>query len=100
MYMQVGDFCVGRGSPRVPLTQISCNTVFSRSQNVRKAGTLCSLKTAIYHSQIFADTLYFLFFLGLTQQQPPPQQNRNVQQVSNGRAQQQPIQERQNQVQT
>jgi len=35
---------------------------------------------------------------GLTQQQPPPQQNRNVQQVSNGRAQQQPIQERQNQA--
>ena len=44
--------------------------------------------------------LYYLFFLGLTQHQPPPQQNRNVQQVSNGRAQQQPIQERQNQVQT
>ena len=41
-----------------------------------------------------------IFFLGLTQQQPPPQQNRNVQQFSNGRAQQQPIQERQNQVQT
>ena len=41
-----------------------------------------------------------IFFLGLTQQQPQPQQNRNVQQVSNGRAQQQPIQERQNQVQT
>ena len=40
-----------------------------------------------------------LFFLGLTQQQPPPQQNRNVQQFSNGRAQQQTIQERQIQVQ-
>jgi hypothetical protein len=25
----------------VPLTRVSCNTVFSKSQNVRKAGTLC-----------------------------------------------------------
>ena len=35
MYLQVGDFCVAG-----PLTRISCNTVFSKSQNARKAGTL------------------------------------------------------------
>ena len=29
----------------VPLTWISCNTVFSKSQNARKAGTLCKLLT-------------------------------------------------------
>ena len=28
----------------VPLTRVSCNTVFSKSQKTRKAGTLCSLE--------------------------------------------------------
>ena len=41
MYVQVGDFCISRGLTIVPLTRISCNTVFSKSQNARKAGTLC-----------------------------------------------------------
>ena len=27
----------------VPLTRVSCNTVFSKSQKTRKAGTLCTL---------------------------------------------------------
>ena len=36
--MLVGD------QSTVPLTRISCNTVFSKSQNARKAGTLCSVK--------------------------------------------------------
>ena len=40
MYLQGGDFCVTRGPPTVPLTRISCNTFFSKSQNVRKAGIL------------------------------------------------------------
>ena len=31
----VGDYST------VPLTRISCNTVFSKSQNARKVGTLC-----------------------------------------------------------
>ena len=53
-----------------------------------------------FGSLIFIFSKIEIFFLGPTQQQPQPQQNRNVQQVSNGRAQQQPIQERQNQVQT
>ena len=35
--MQVGDFRGIRGLPAVPLTRISCNTVFSKSQNTRKA---------------------------------------------------------------
>ena len=39
-YVQVGDFCISRGSPTIPLTKISCITVFSRYQNLRK-GTLC-----------------------------------------------------------
>ena len=41
MYMQVGDFDVSRGLITGPLTRISCNTVFSKSQNACKAGTLC-----------------------------------------------------------
>ena len=36
-----GDFCVSRGPLTVSLTQISCNTFFSKSRNVGKAGTLC-----------------------------------------------------------
>ena len=43
MYVQVGDFRVSRGPPTVPLMQISCDTVFFKSQNPRKAGTLCML---------------------------------------------------------
>ena len=35
------DFCVSRGPPTVPLTRILCNAVFFKSQNLRKAGTLC-----------------------------------------------------------
>ena len=42
MYVQMGDFCVSRGSTTVLLTQISCNTVFSKSQNAGKARTLCT----------------------------------------------------------
>ena len=50
MYEQVGDFHVSRGFTQgstegrfttVPLTQISCNTFFSKYENARKAGTLC-----------------------------------------------------------
>ena len=41
MYVQVGDFHVSRGSPTVQLTQILHNAVFFKSQNPRKAGTLC-----------------------------------------------------------
>ena len=38
MYVQVGYFRVSREPLTVPLTQISCNTFFSKSQNVRKVG--------------------------------------------------------------
>ena len=41
MYAQVGDFPISRGPPSVPLTQISCKTLLSKSQNASKAGTLC-----------------------------------------------------------
>ena len=44
MYTQVGDFCVSRGPPTVPLTWISRNAVFLKSQNPRNAGTLCKKK--------------------------------------------------------
>ena len=43
--MQVGDFCVIRGPATVQLTQISCNMVFSKSQNARQVGPLCIEKT-------------------------------------------------------
>ena len=39
MYAQVGDFPISRGSPTVPL--ILRNVVFFKSQNPRKAGSLC-----------------------------------------------------------
>jgi hypothetical protein len=42
MYVQVGDFRVSRGPSTVPQTQISRNAVFFKSQNLRKAGTLCT----------------------------------------------------------
>ena len=42
MYSQVGDFCVCRGTLSIPLTWISNNTVFFKSQNPHKAGTLCT----------------------------------------------------------
>ena len=36
-YVQVGDFCISRGPPTVPLTRISCNTVFeSPKMSVRQ----------------------------------------------------------------
>ena len=41
MYVQVGDFHISRELSTIPIAQISCNTVFSKSQNARKAGTLC-----------------------------------------------------------
>ena len=41
MYVQVGDLALVGDHSTVPLTRISCNKVFSKSQNVRKAGTLC-----------------------------------------------------------
>ena len=41
-YVTVGDFRMGWGPPTVPPKRISCNTVYSESQNARKAGTLCS----------------------------------------------------------
>ena len=43
MYAQVGDFRVSRGPPIVPLTLISRNAVFFKSQNPRKVGTLSLL---------------------------------------------------------
>ena len=39
-----GDFGVSRGLTTVPLTQISCDTVFSKSQNACKVGTFCTHK--------------------------------------------------------
>ena len=67
MYVQVGDFCVSRGPTTVPLTWISCNTVFSKSQNARKAGTLCisgkSLRPGSNLNQTTYDALLHSFML-------------------------------------
>ena len=38
----MGELALVGDHSTVPLTQISCNTVFSKSQNARKAGTLCN----------------------------------------------------------
>ena len=42
MYVKVEG--VNRGLTTVPLTQISCSTVFSKFHYARKVGTLCILK--------------------------------------------------------
>ena len=41
MYVQVGILALVGDHSTVPLTRISCNTFFSKSQNVRKAENLC-----------------------------------------------------------
>ena len=52
----------------VPLTRISCNTVFSKSQNAHKAGTLCNYsfgsssqnaKNLMYHKITFLMLTHF-----------------------------------------
>ena len=57
MYVQVGNLALVGDQSTVPLTQISCNPVFFKSQNPCKAGTLCNRKRRkphvfqkIYHS--------------------------------------------------
>ena len=40
----VGELALVGDHSAVPLTQISCNTVFFKSQNARKTGTLCMPK--------------------------------------------------------
>ena len=45
MYVPVGDYRICRGPSTVLLMQILRNTVFFKSQNPRKAGTLCILFT-------------------------------------------------------
>ena len=37
----MGELALVGDHSTVPLTRISCNTVFSKSQKTRKAGTLC-----------------------------------------------------------
>ena len=41
MYVQVQILALVGDHSTVPLKQISCNMIFSKSQNERKAGTLC-----------------------------------------------------------
>ena len=38
----MGELALVGDHSTVPLTRVSCNTVFSKSQNARKAGTLCT----------------------------------------------------------
>ena len=42
MYVEVGGLALVGDHSTVPLTRDSCNTVFSKSQKTRKAGTLCT----------------------------------------------------------
>ena len=51
------DFCIIRGPPTVPLTRISRNMVFFKSQNPLKAGTLCTLNRWYLPSQSVVCTL-------------------------------------------
>ena len=46
--MQVGILALVGDHSTVPLTQISCNTIFSKSQNERKVGTLCIVQRKMY----------------------------------------------------
>ena len=47
MYVLVGELVLVGDHSTVPLTRISCNTVFSKSQNPCKAGTLCTVKLVL-----------------------------------------------------
>ena len=40
----MGELALVGDHSTVPLTRVSCNTVFSKSQNPHKAGTLCIMK--------------------------------------------------------
>ena len=59
MYMQVGDFCISKGPPKVQLMQILRNTIFFKSQNGRKAGTLCITRMYL---QLHYDNGFFEMF--------------------------------------
>ena len=43
MYVQVGELALVGDHSTVPLTRVSCNTFFSKSQNAQKAETLCTI---------------------------------------------------------
>ena len=51
MYALVGEFRVSWNINTVPLTQFSCNAVFSRNQNARKWGNRCILSLLIRHRE-------------------------------------------------
>ena len=42
----MGELALVGDHSTVPLTRVSCNTVFSKSQKTRKAGTLCNMATS------------------------------------------------------
>ena len=46
----MGELSLVGDHSTVPLTRISCSMVFSKSQNARKAGTLCTIQNCIYDS--------------------------------------------------
>ena len=60
MYVQVGDLVLVGDHITVPLTRISCNTIFSKSQNERKAGTLCSIFFPFFGKK-YKNKLKFIF---------------------------------------
>ena len=50
-YVRVrGELALVGDHSTVPLTRISCNTVFSKYQNVHKAVTLCIVRYACHHN--------------------------------------------------
>ena len=54
----MGELALVGDHSTVPLTRISCNTVFSKSQNARKAGTLSvqvfGLRSPLYYNHTIA----------------------------------------------
>ena len=48
MYVQVEILALVGDHSTVPLERISCNTFFSKSQNARKTGTLCTIDSSFH----------------------------------------------------
>ena len=68
MYAQVGDFRISRESPTVPVIRILRNAGFFKSQNPRKAGTLCTLNDRLSHQFQSKDMKTFLQGIQLIKQ--------------------------------
>ena len=57
----MGELALVVDHSTVPLTRVSCNTVFSKSQKTRKAGTLCISENGRHISKIIFTSKLHMF---------------------------------------